>query len=66
MKTFEEMTDEELFDTIREQVNLSRNSFHGHDRNKTREIAKEMKRRGWKEKARSLGDGPVGCSTGKI
>ncbi len=40
-------SDERLFDELREQVNRSRN-FHSHDREKTRAIAAEMVRRGWK------------------
>jgi len=41
-----ELTDEELFDCIREQVNASRNS-RGHDRKRTKEISAEAHRRGW-------------------
>lgn len=41
------LTDEELFDALREQVNLSRN-VGGHNRAKTRAIAAEALRRGWK------------------
>jgi phage gp16-like protein len=45
--SLKDSTDEELFDALREQVNLSRNG-PGHDRVKTRAVAAEMKRRGWK------------------
>jgi hypothetical protein len=40
-------SDERLFDELREQINRSRN-FHNHDRQKVRDIAAEMVRRGWK------------------
>ncbi len=39
-------TDEELFEMLREQVNLSRN-YGTHDRVKTRAIATEMRKRGF-------------------
>jgi hypothetical protein len=47
-KPADQLTDDELFDEIREQVNLARNHTHGHNRKRTREIANEMNRRGWK------------------
>ncbi len=43
---FTRMSDEELFDALREQVNLSRNS-KVHDRKRTQAIAEEAQRRGW-------------------
>lgn len=46
MKKPKDMTDEELFDAIREQVNLSR-SLIGHNRIRTRELAEEAHKRGW-------------------
>lgn len=46
LKPVSELTDEELFEEIRQQVNKSRNEFV-HDRKRTREIGKEMKKRGW-------------------
>lgn len=42
------MSDEELFDAIREQVNKARNHTHGHNRAMTKAIGKEMVRRGWR------------------
>lgn len=42
------MSDEELFDAIREQVNKARNRTHGHDRAMTKAIGEEMVRRGWR------------------
>lgn len=42
------LTDEQLFDELRAQVNRSRNSPSGHDRKRTREIAAEACKRGWK------------------
>ena len=42
------MSDEELFDAIREQVNKARNQIHGHDRAMTKAIGEEMVRRGWR------------------
>jgi hypothetical protein len=42
------LTDDELFDEIREQVNLSRNTAAGHNRKRTREVSAEMQKRGWK------------------
>lgn len=42
----EKFSDEQLFDAIREQVNLSRYGG-GHDREKTRELSAEGQRRGW-------------------
>ncbi len=47
MKLCSEMSDDELFDAIREQVNLSRN-YGNHNRKRTREISDEMIKRGWK------------------
>ena len=44
-----EMTDEELFDELRHQVNLSRNIV-GHDRKLTRELSEEMHKRGFMQK----------------
>ena len=41
------LSDDELFDEIRLQVNLSRNSDQGHDRERTRAIGEEFRRRGW-------------------
>lgn len=43
----EKMTDEKLFDEIRHQVNLSRNTTQGHDRELTRKLAKEANKRGF-------------------
>lgn len=40
------LTDSELFDAIREQVNLSRN-HGGHQSKRTRELAAEAQNRGW-------------------
>lgn len=45
-KPVEKLTDDELFDEIRHQVNQSRN-LGTHNRERTRAIAAEMKRRGW-------------------
>lgn len=45
-KNPKDMSDEELFDAIREQVNLSRNT-RSHDRDRTRAISEEAARRGW-------------------
>ena len=45
-KPVEQLSDEELFDELREQVNLSRNG-PGHDRERTRAIACEATVRGW-------------------
>lgn len=42
------MSDEELFDAIREQVNKARNQTHGHNRAMTKAIGEEMVRRGWR------------------
>lgn len=42
------MSDEELFDAIREQVNKARNQTHGHNRTMTKAIGEEMVRRGWR------------------
>lgn len=45
-KPVENLSDAELFDELREQVNRDR--FEGlHDRVRTREIAAEAKRRNW-------------------
>lgn len=45
-KPVDQLTDEELFDELREQVNRGR--FDGmHDRKRTRDIAAECKRRNW-------------------
>jgi hypothetical protein len=43
-------SDEVLFEELRVQVNQSRNSPAGHDRVRTRKIAAERARRGWKTK----------------
>lgn len=48
LKPASTLTDDELFDAIREQVNLARNTSHGHNRIRTQEIAIEMEKRGWK------------------
>ena len=48
LKPVGELTDEELFDEIREQVNLARNTAHGHNRKRTREISAEMEKRQWR------------------
>lgn len=40
------LTDDQLFDEIREQVNRSRNG-PGHQPKRTRELAAEAKKRGW-------------------
>jgi hypothetical protein len=45
-KPVTQLTDDELFDDIREQVNLSRHTGQ-HDRPKTRALAAEADRRGW-------------------
>lgn len=42
----ESLSDDELFDQIREQVNLSRNAGF-HNRTKTRALAAEAYARGW-------------------
>lgn len=42
------MSDEDLFDAIREQVNKARNQTHGHNRAMTKAIGEEMVRRGWR------------------
>lgn len=42
------MSDEELFDAIREQVNKARNQTHGHNRAMTKAIGAEMIKRGWR------------------
>jgi PHD/YefM family antitoxin component YafN of YafNO toxin-antitoxin module len=47
-KPVAELTDEELFDELREQVNLSRSNPNSYDRKRTREIGAEMQKRGWK------------------
>lgn len=47
MKTVSQLTNEELFDELREQVNLSRNSISGHDRVRTKQISEEAAKRGW-------------------
>jgi len=47
MKKPNELTDEELFEEIREQVNYARNTAAKHDRKRTRALAAEMKKRGW-------------------
>jgi hypothetical protein len=41
------VSDDELFDLIREQVNKARNVANSYDRARTRAIAAEMHRRGW-------------------
>lgn len=41
------LTDDELFDELREQVTLARNTRGGHNRERTREIADEARNRGW-------------------
>ncbi len=48
MKPFDptKLTDDDLFDMIREQVNLSRHKG-GHQQAKTRALAAEAQRRGW-------------------
>ncbi len=46
-KAIRQATDEELFEMLREQVNLSRN-YGTHDRVKTRAIADEMRKRGFR------------------
>lgn len=42
----QKLTDEQLFDELREQVNQSRN-VGTHNRERTRAIAAEAERRGW-------------------
>jgi len=45
-KPVSELTDDELFDEIREQVNRGR--FDGrHDSKRTKQISAEAKKRGW-------------------
>jgi hypothetical protein len=44
MKPASKLTDEELFEEIRHQVNAARNKG-GHDRKRTREISAEMGKR---------------------
>ena len=46
-KAVANLSDEDLFDEIREQVNLARNG-PGHNRERTRKLAAEMARRGWR------------------
>jgi uncharacterized coiled-coil protein SlyX len=45
-------TDEELFESLREQVNMSRN-YGTHNREKTRELAEEMRKRGFSLNAKA-------------
>ena len=46
MKPVQDLTDDELFNELREQVNRAR--FDGkHDRVRTREIADEAQKRNW-------------------
>lgn len=45
-KPAKELSDDELFDEIREQVNLSRVGG-GHNRTRTRALGREARRRGW-------------------
>lgn len=42
------LSDDQLFDELREQVNRARNSKQGHNRKRTRQIADEAIARGWK------------------
>lgn len=52
-KKLQALTDDQLFDALREQVNKARNHANGHDRKMTQAIGVEMKKRGWGNKARA-------------
>lgn len=53
MKPVDKLTDDELFDEIREQVNRARFTPGLYNRERTQQIGAEMTKRGWNNKGRN-------------
>lgn len=54
VKPVSELSDDELLDELREQVNIARQTNGQHDRVRTPQIAEEAYRRGWSTRKPSL------------